>query len=178
MNAIWIWPTAMVLTGTAALTDARTGKIPNWLTASGLIAACALHAFSGTAGLLLALTGLLCAGFVPAALFFTTAGRALGGGDVKLFAVLGALLGPLAGLELQLLSYCVLLTFALCQLAFRGQLLAVLLNALRLALQRFFPRRISAAPAQLTVMRLGPAIWIACVVVAAYRNFPTLLPWI
>lgn len=178
MTTVWIWSTAMVLTAVAAFTDARTGKIPNWLTASGLLAASALHAFTGTAGLLLALTGLVCAGFVPALLFFATAGRALGGGDVKLFAVLGALLGPLAGLELQLLSYCVLLTFALCQLAFRGELLAVLLNALHLGLRRFFPRHISAAPAQLTVMRLGPAIWIACVVVAAYRNFPTLLPWI
>jgi prepilin peptidase CpaA len=100
----------------------------------------------------------------------------LGGGDVKLFAVLGALLGPFSGLEVQLLSYCVLLGFALCKLAFNGRLSAMLRNAAALLLGRIFPKlRRASDPELLTTMRLGPAIFAAALLLALHAQWPWLL---
>jgi prepilin peptidase CpaA len=176
MAVVVIWGFAIALTSTAAFTDARTGRIPNWLNAAGLVAALSLHGLNGWAGLRLAIVGLLVSGFVPTLLHLLTQGRALGGGDVKLFAVLGALLGPFSGLEVQLLSYSVLLGFALCTLAFNGRLLAMLRNAAALLLGRIFLKlRLTSDPELLTTMRLGPAIFAAVLLLALHAHWPWLL---
>lgn len=75
----------------AAVSDARSRTIPNWLTLGGICAGLALHAYlNGWAGL--KFSG---AGFGVAALIFLPlfALRFLGGGDVKLMAAVGALAG-------------------------------------------------------------------------------------
>lgn len=179
MYTLAVWTLALLLTAVAAVTDARTGRIPNWLTLAGIVMAFAIHAFVGMPGLLLALAGLSCGVMVPALLFLATQGRAMGGGDVKLFAALGATLGPLAGLEVQLLSYWVLLFFALCRLSYQGKLVGTLKGALALLLHRVFPKRISpAAPEAMTALRLGPSILVACAAMCAYRNLPVLQLWL
>lgn len=176
MPVVVIWGFAVALTSIAAFTDARTARIPNWLNAAGLLAALSLHGSNGWAGLRLAIVGLLVSGFVPGLLYLLTQGRALGGGDVKLFAVLGALLGPFSGLEVQLLSYCVLLGFALCRLAFNGRLSAMLRNAAALLLGGLFPKlRRASDPGLLTTMRLGPAIFAAALLLALHAQWPWLL---
>jgi prepilin peptidase CpaA len=77
--------------GIAAVTDLRTHKIPNWLTVS--MAAAGLGGslyLSGWAGLTQSATGLL----VGLGVFFIPYMMGgMGGGDVKLMAALGALLG-------------------------------------------------------------------------------------
>jgi len=90
-------------TAVAAVTDARTGLIPNWLTLPSLLGALLIHGLIGGPGALgwATLSGFSC-GLVPLVLF--RAG-AIGGGDVKLFAVLGALVGVHSGLEVQMTSY-------------------------------------------------------------------------
>src|SRR5690606_463596 len=88
----------------AAVTDVRTGRIPNRLVAWGLGLGAALPVASALVaarpeGVLVALVrelgaafaGLLVTAAVPLVLFSM---RALGGGDVKLFAAVGALAGP------------------------------------------------------------------------------------
>jgi Flp pilus assembly protein protease CpaA len=72
------------------------------------------------------LSGFSC-GLVPLVLFRA---RAIGGGDVKLFAVLGALVGVHSGLEVQLTSYGIAILYALCCLTGRGQLWATLRRAI------------------------------------------------
>ena len=94
---LWI---ALAAALAAAATDLRNRRIPNELTLGTLAAGMILQAgLGGSTGLLLAVLGLLAAG-LPALLLFAL--RAMGGGDVKLLAACGALLGPAAGLELLL----------------------------------------------------------------------------
>jgi prepilin peptidase CpaA len=87
---------------TACVTDVRSRRIPNWLVASGMLAALALHAMAprgdglfafwwGGLGVVSCLLGLV-AGlvlFLPLYLL-----RAVGAGDAKLMAMVGAWLGP------------------------------------------------------------------------------------
>jgi prepilin peptidase CpaA len=78
----------------AAVIDVRWRKIPNWLTLSALVGGLVLQVVRfGPPGALVALTGatLGLAILVP---FYAL--RAIGAGDVKLLAALGAVLGPLA----------------------------------------------------------------------------------
>ena len=81
----------------AAVSDVRTGRIPNWLTfgamAGGLVFS-AIHA--GGSGVVTSLFG----GLVGLALFlplFVLGG--MGGGDVKLLAAVGTWLGPFGALQ-------------------------------------------------------------------------------
>jgi prepilin peptidase CpaA len=76
----------------AAVTDLRSRRIPNWLTLSGCCAGLLLNCFSaGAAGLKTSVCGLLL-GF---GLYFVLyCLRAMGAGDVKLMAAVGAIVGP------------------------------------------------------------------------------------
>lgn len=85
----------VVLLVTASITDFRNRKIPNWLTLSGLLAGLLLTTFTNDSifsGITTALGGaaLGLALFLPAYM----AGW-MGAGDVKLFAAVGAFMGPL-----------------------------------------------------------------------------------
>jgi len=82
----------------AAVYDIRYRRIPNWLTASGVLVGLVLNAFLQTpapavlsfGGLLFALKGL---GLAFGVYFFLYALRAMGAGDVKLMAAVGSLVG-------------------------------------------------------------------------------------
>jgi len=88
----------LVLVLVAAAYDIRYRRIPNWLTLPGVIAGLVLNAFVQTpapavlsfGGLLFALKGLALAFGVY---FFLYAIRAMGAGDAKLMAAVGALVG-------------------------------------------------------------------------------------
>lgn len=76
----------------ATYTDLSSRKIPNWLTLGGVAAGLALHAvasgsFAGLLGSAAGLAAGFCLMLPPYAL------RAVGAGDVKLFAAIGALTG-------------------------------------------------------------------------------------
>lgn len=84
---------AALLLAAAFWTDVRTRRIPNWLTISGIAAGLLLQACSeGWAGFGQASMGLLTGGF-PVLLLYLI--KAVGAGDVKLFAAIGALTSPL-----------------------------------------------------------------------------------
>lgn len=81
-----------ILAGTAALTDWKVRRIPNWLTIPSLVAALVLRgAFSGSIGVADGLKGAGLALLVTLPFFVL---RGLGGGDVKLLVAAGAILGP------------------------------------------------------------------------------------
>lgn len=172
------WPWLLALTVTAAVTDLRTGLIPNLLTLPTLVITPLVRlAIAGPGALDTCLVGALLCGGVPALLF---AARAMGGGDVKLFAAIGALTGPLTGLEIQLTAYLLALLYALCLLAYRGTLIATLLRALRLLVPRRRARRAhdttspAHAPTQAvadaaTSLRLGAPILAATLLALALR---------
>jgi prepilin peptidase CpaA len=76
----------------AVATDLRSGSIPNWLTAAGAAAGVVCGGFAaGWRGVAGALAG-MAVGFLVFLVFHWLGG--LAGGDVKLMAAFGALLGP------------------------------------------------------------------------------------
>jgi prepilin peptidase CpaA len=103
----------LVLTTVAVFTDLRRHKIHNWTTYPGILAAFALNALGdlllrfdcvtpdrleslGWISLWHSLGGFLLCGFLMLLCFVFFR---IGGGDVKLMAMLGAFLGPQEGLE-------------------------------------------------------------------------------
>src|SRR5580698_5729122 len=76
----------------AAVYDVRYRRIPNWLSMSGVLAGLALNTFlyQGWPGMLLSLQG-LGVGFGVYFLLYLV--RAMGAGDVKLMAAVGAIVG-------------------------------------------------------------------------------------
>jgi|GEM_PF-248791 len=163
---------AVALTALAAVYDLRTGHIPNWLTFGGLLAAVGAQAVfgalqSGSAGLgngvADAVLGALVCGAVPAIVFFR---GGMGGGDVKLFAALGALCAARDGLLAQSYSFVIALLLVPASLAYQGKLFRTIANTAALATNIF--RRGAARrdppPEILTWFRLAPAIFLGTVV--------------
>jgi prepilin peptidase CpaA len=150
----------------AAWLDATTRKIPNQLILVGLGAAFALRVPLGWEASLRGLEGFAVA-LVVALLFYALG--AMGGGDAKLVAVVGAWLGlnALAGA----LAYIVLLgaALALVMMARRGLLFLLLLNTLELFRNRRFLARADGsrmvdAPTALTIpygvpIAAGSLLW-------------------
>lgn len=148
----------------AAAWDWRTGHIPNWLTLP-LLALVPLGQllFLGSSAGLAAVLGLLGCGLGPYVLFRM---GALGGGDVKLFAVLGALNGLVQGINMFM---AILLVGALqaCLILFmRGQLGQVLRRTLTLLTNLVRPaaQRKTVLMTTMTEMRLGPALLLGTLV--------------
>lgn len=111
----------LVISGIAAVTDLARARIPNILTVPALGAAIAYHAFtSGLPGALGALSG---AAMGLALLVWMFWLGAMGGGDVKLLAALGAWLGPRQVIDVALLSILLGGGLAIVLLAFKGTLL-------------------------------------------------------
>ncbi len=82
---------ALLLAVAAAIIDLRQHRIPNWLTYPGIVAGIGLRgAVLGWKGLETALTGCLLAGGI---MFVFFAVRAMGAGDVKIMAAIGAFVG-------------------------------------------------------------------------------------
>lgn len=163
----WFFGVAVAITAVAAWVDFRTGHIPNWLTMGACGVAPLAHLFvtlahTGhrleafqAAGYAIA-GGALCA-IVPVGLFRV---NAIGGGDVKLFIALGALLRPLHGIEAEVWSFCATAVVAPFWLAYEGKLFRTVTNAAFLLANPVLPkaRRRELDPQTLSWFRMGPAI--------------------
>jgi prepilin peptidase CpaA len=124
---------ALLLATTAAIVDARAGRIPNWLTLPVLAVAPFVHAFgklhaNGAFGIpgpyfaaIVSVVGAALCCLVPLVMFFLSW---LGAGDVKLLAALGAVLTAHYALEVELSALVLAAVFVPMRLAYRGQLLA------------------------------------------------------
>jgi len=123
----------------AAVTDFRTRRIPNWLTISGICSGLALNCvLAGWSGLKTSLSG-LALGFVVYFFFYFL--RAMGAGDVKLMAAVGAIVGPSSWLVIFIASALAGGLFALILMVWKGRVKETLHNTLFIAgeLMQFRP---------------------------------------
>jgi prepilin peptidase CpaA len=174
---------ALVFTAVAAGFDLRTGQIPNLVTFGAIVIGGALHVamlcFQQPASqpldasqLAFAVThvafGMLACGLVPYLLFVR---GGMGGGDVKLLAGVGAALGPVPGLEVELYAFAAMALFACVRLAYEGRLLQVLGQSAALLCNPVLPsaRRRAVSPALLCWLKFGPAVFVATAAVAVLR---------
>jgi len=176
---IYFLAAAAIISGIAAATDLRTGEIPNWLTLGTLLVAPVAHIADavvhhmGVHGALVngggSLLGAIACSIVPAVLYRQDA---IGGGDVKLLAGMGALLQPRLGLEAEMYSFFAAGLVAPAFLAYEGKLFRTLKNTVLLALNPLLPKakRRPVEPALLTWFRFGPAIFIG-MCVATYMHW-------
>ncbi|CAN5342085.1 prepilin peptidase [soil metagenome] len=159
----------------AAAIDSRTGEIPNWLTLGPLVAgifghaayalahgAPAADALESSAG---SLFGALACAVIPLILYRQDA---IGGGDVKLLAALGAILQWRWGIEAEMYSFFAAGLLAPARLAYEGKLFRTLKNAALLAINPILPKakRRPIEPTLLTWFRFGPAIFVGTCVMA------------
>lgn len=162
----------VVVTAAAAVQDGRKGLISNRLLAWAGGLAFSGHLLAGAwsggvsgagAAVLSAVLGLIACAVVP--LFLYRIGG-IGGGDVKLLAVVGALVGPIWGLEAEFYSFGALLLYAPARLAYDGRLLRTLGNSIALIANVLLPkeRRRSIAPELMASFRFGPAVFFGSVV--------------
>jgi prepilin peptidase CpaA len=158
---------AIVVTGVGAWCDWRTGHIPNWLTFGAFGAAVLYHAaygwLTGTprdalTGAGFSLLGAVACLLVPLLLYRF---EAIGGGDVKLLAALGAILRPMLGVEAELYGFVAVALIVPGQLAYQGKLGRVLGNTVAIATNPFRPkaRRREIPPEMLTSVRFGPGVF-------------------
>lgn len=159
---------AVAVSAIAGVWDYRTGRIPNWLTVGGIFVGVTAHAVSGAvtqglrAGLQaggLSLAGVAFCALSPLVLFWK---GGMGGGDVKLFAALGAFLHPLLGIEAQLYGLVIAALAAPVRLVYEGQLLRVLANSVALLANPFrAPAKRRSVPDEVRHwFRLGPSIFL------------------
>jgi prepilin peptidase CpaA len=114
----------MLIVITAAIFDLRSRRIPNWLTLSGILLGFALNAVLAypwpLEGLKNAGLGML---FAFAVYFVLYLIHAMGAGDVKLMAAVGAILAsPFGWFKLFLVTALIGGVFALVLLVFKGRL--------------------------------------------------------
>jgi len=166
---------AVLVTAVAAWFDWRTGEMPNAVTLGPLLLAPVAH------GVVTALAGgplqaaveaagysvlgaAVCA-LVPMGLYRAAA---IGGGDVKLFAALGALTQTLIGVEAEFYACLAACVIAFGALAYEGKLFKVLGNTFRLAVNPFLPKekRREVTPEMMTWARFGPAIFVGATAAA------------
>jgi prepilin peptidase CpaA len=115
-----------VLVIVAAIWDIRTRRIPNWLTLSGVVLGIALNTFLfELSGLWFSLKGLGVAFGVYFVLYLL---RAMGAGDVKLMAAVGAAAGPGNWLGILVLTSVAGAVAGLLLVAFKGRLRKTLVN--------------------------------------------------
>ena len=152
--------TCAILTSfAAAVTDSRRGTIPNSVTLPFVFVAPGAYGIVGgfRAGVASAIAASLC-GVVPYVLFRI---RAMGGGDVKLFAAVGALTGYdlFAGLRIELATFAAALLAVLWRQARNRQLTETLRNTASAFFREGLPTALEANHS--STVRLGRFVFLA-----------------
>ncbi len=171
---------ATIIAAVAALIDFRTGHIPNWLTLGALLLAPAGHVANvfvrhagATAALFSVGWSLAGATMCFVVLYILYVANATGGGDVKLFAAIGALVHPSLALDTLLAAFSAFVVLSAFVLWRRGRLGQMLRNTRQIVKNRFLPMdaRVKIEQRALNEVRMGPAIFVGTVIVLA-ENVP------
>jgi prepilin peptidase CpaA len=170
---------AIAVAALAAISDWRRGEIPNWLTYGALVLGPLLHVLRMLAAhetMDSALTeggysivGALACALVPALMYRQ---GAIGGGDLKLLAALGALLQTMMGIEAEMYGFFAAALIAPAVLAYQGKLISTLKNAIGIFANLFLPKakQRPVEESALSWFRLGPALFFG-VALTAYLHW-------
>ncbi len=162
----------------ATISDVASRKIPNLLTLGGIVVGLALHAAMGFSdgggkgavnGLLRALAGVAACGIIPV---WSYARREMGGGDVKLFAAIGAFLGPVLGFDVEACAFLVLMIIVTPWRLFRHGALRVGLRNAGRTMGNWFRKKdekVALEPVKMPPVIMGPSI-LAGFCLAAIRH--------
>jgi Flp pilus assembly protein protease CpaA len=170
--------TVLLVCLVAAVTDAWKELIPNWLTFPAIgIGVLFWLAVDFPLGGAWSMATMLLTAAVP---YFMFRRGAFAGGDVKLFAAVGAVLGGdyeglSVSIEALLFSTMAAAAYALLRLAWEGKLIRTIANAVRLAFNPVLPKkyRKEIAPELMSKVRLGvPAL--AGTLTAVLLRYPGL----
>jgi prepilin peptidase CpaA len=164
----------IVLTGIAAVFDWRTGRVPNWLTMPLMgIMPVVWYLTHGWTGVVMSGFGLFACGVVPL-MAYRMGG--MFGADVKIFASIGATVGPTVGIEAQFFSMAMASLYSLVLLAWRGKLLAGFANLFFQVFNRLLPKKWRRKPNKelREAVRVGPYIFAGTLVSVLMRH-PTWL---
>ncbi len=170
---------ALAVAAVAAVTDWRSGEIPNWLTYGALALGPLLNVgrmlvahetmdSALTEGGFSILGALVCA-LVPALLYRQ---GAIGGGDLKLLAGLGALLQTMFGVEAEMYGFFAAALIAPARLAYEGKLTATIKNSFTILANMFLPKpkQRHVEETALSWFRLGPPLFFG-VALTAYLHW-------
>jgi prepilin peptidase CpaA len=170
---------ATLVAAIAAFTDYRTGHIPNWITFPALLGGIFGHWIYGWVVLgfndgaiegLTAIAGAALCSLAPGLMYWK---GGMGGGDLKLFAALGALCQPMIGIEAEMYAFVVAALIAPAKLAYQGRLFAVLKNSLALFLNplRSAKNKREVPPEVMTWFRLGPAVFVGMLATLVVHSY-------
>jgi prepilin peptidase CpaA len=157
-----LWICALVVL-VAVASDITTRRIPNLVTFGGLVVGLAVHGATGfvDSGVLgglrgagYALLGAVACGLVP---FLAWKKGEMGGGDVKLFAAIGALVGPVLGFDVEARTFAFSLLVLFPYRLVRHRAVGVALRNVRIGVVNLF-RAPSAREPYLTGPKLPPVI--------------------
>jgi len=165
---------AIVVSAIGAWFDIKRGYIPNWVTLGGLAVGILGHAALGLAfggigeglkGLGSSVLGAFFAAVIP---LFLYRARAIGGGDVKLLAAMGALCGPMVGIEAVFYAFVAAAIYAPARLVYEGKLFRTIGNAFYILINPVLPkpRRKEISPEMMTELRFGPSVLIGALLAA------------
>lgn len=159
---------ALAFSALGSWRDVRTGRLSDAWALTGLFVAFAWHGATGGAPAI----GMACFGAVAAALgpLVLYVLGAIGGGDVKATAVLGALLGARLALSLELMAFAAVALVGIV-LALRRGLARSLLDSVRVLLRRMGRARGEPVPeaAAGTELPMAPFLTGALVLALAWH---------
>ncbi len=167
-TAVWA---CLVVVVVAVASDIMTRRIPNLVTLGGLFVGLGMHAatgfvesrfLGGLRGIGIALLGAVACGLVP---FLAWKKGEMGGGDVKLFAAIGALVGPSIGFDVEARTFAFSLLVLFPYRLLRHRALGVALRNMQIGIVNVFRPRDARTPyltgPKLPPVILAPAIGIA-----------------
>lgn len=165
-----VWACIFVVT-VAVISDIATRRMPNIVTFGGVFVAMAIHGAAGFAsagfvglvkGVGFALLGAFACGLIP---FFAWKKGEMGGGDVKLFAAIGALIGPSLGFDVEAralaFSFLVMFPYRLIRHRAVGVALKNMVTGLANCFRSKDARVAYLEGPKLPPVILGPAIGVA-----------------